>query len=232
MRKATLVVLAAILCAAAGYGGTASIVASFRSPCARVCGIDYHGGYLYHGDGQNYIYRTTTTGSLLNSLNVGNASWGIDRTDDEFWTCNIAGFIFRLSKTGSVIRSFEGPSYPGYGITNGEGFLWYSTATYTYKMNITASLISSFRLPASRHRGLCWDEPYLWTADNGTRRIFQITQTGSVVDSFSINENPYGVTKDGSYLWYSASNNWVYKTKLCYTAVEPASLGRVKAVYR
>ena len=215
------------------FAGTASIVSSFRSPCITYAwGIDYHGGYVYHGDGHNYIYRTTTTGTLLGSLSVGNASAGIDRTNFEFWTCNLGGFIFRLSTTtGSVIRSFERPVY-GYGIAYGEGFLWYSSTSYVYKLTVNGSLVSSFRLPTTSHRGMCWDAPYLWTASNGTRMIYQITQRGSVVDSISTApNNPYGVTWDGSYLWYTAAG-WVYKARVDFTAVAPASLGQIKTLYR
>ena len=230
MKKLWLAVIT--ICAGTAFAGTASIVSSFRSPCSTYAwGIDYHGGYVYHGDGHNYIYRTTTTGSRLDSLSVGNASAGIDRTDLEFWTCNRGGWIFRLSTEGSTIRSFEKP-VDSYGITYGEGFLWYSSKSYVYKLTVNGSGVSSFRLPTASHRGICWDAPYLWTASNGSQMIYRITQTGSVVDSISIApNNPWGVTWDGSYLWYTA-NYYVYQVSISHTPVAPASLGKVKAIYR
>jgi len=63
--------------------------------------------------------------------------------------------------------------------------------------------------------------------------IYLITQDGYVLDSFATAGTPYGVTWDGSYLWYTVTDiNWVYQVDVNFTAVEPASLGNVKAIYR
>lgn len=231
------VTIITVLCAAAAFGGTASIVASFQSPCSYAFGIDYHGGYIYHGDGRNYIYQTTTTGSIITSYYVGNASVGIDRTEFEFWTCNSGGgTIFRLSTMGSLIRSFKGPVIPSHDVTYGEGFLWISGSTYAFKTTVNGSVVGSFELPTGGQRGICWDELYLWTAGSNYQ-IYQITQSGSIIDSFVITKLPYGVTWDGTYLWYSGyvsptEGYWVYKVKVGFTPVAPASLGEVKALYR
>ena len=220
--------LTAVLCDPS-YAGTASIVSSFRSPCRNAAGIDYHGGYIYHGDGRDYIYRTTTAGSVLDSYVVGGASSGIDRTDLEFWTCNRGGIIFRLSTSGSIIRTIEVPVY-GYGITYGEGFLWYpDISRHIYKLTVNGSIVNSFLIP-SVAQDVYWDAPYLWV--NCQTKIYLITQTGFVLDSFPTVSTAYGVTRDGSYLWYSTTDNWVYKTQLNFTPVAPASLGQIKTLYR
>ena len=219
------------LCAGTAFAGTASIVASFQGPGAYTYGIDYHASYIYIGDGHNYIYQTTTTGSLVNSLYVGNASWGIDRIDSGFWCCNLGGYIFRLTTSGSILRSFEGPASPSNGITYGGDFLWLSVnRSILYKLTTTGSVVNTFYLPAPRtYTGLCWDAPYLWIASY--RWISQITQLGSVVESFPVTGQLWSVSSDGSYLWYS-TNNWVYQVKVNFAAVVPASLGRVKALFR
>ena len=226
--------LAAItLCAATAFAGTASIVTSFISPCnpGDVYGIDYYDGSLYHAGGatSGYIYRTTTDGSTISSFK--HRASGIDRTWSEFWTSFYsARLIYRLSTTGTVIRTIEAPGL-GPGVAYGEGFLWYSTGSEIYKLLVDGSIVESFKTPKVGATGVCWDDPNLWLAVYPAGTIYKITQTGSIIGSTQTKGNPYGVSWDGSYLWYTAIG-WVYKAKVNFTSIAPASLGRVKALYR
>lgn len=239
MRKA--IIACAFLAGAAFGTESGSVVSSFRTPCTNgVYGIDYHDGRLFHAEGgaANVIYETTTTGSLLGTIPVGPypAAIGIDRTDVEFWTCRYyRGLVHRLTTAGSLIRSFERSS-GGDGITYGEGCLWYADSPWIYRLTVNGSVMGSFRAPSAYVYGLCWDAPYLWLSDPGTTSgsIFQITTTGSVVRSIPRpGQRPVGVTWDGKYIWYTnPADQWVYRMTVTMTGVAPASLGRVKALYR
>jgi len=230
-----VITICAVLCAAAAYGGTASIVSSFRSPSSAAYGIDYYDGYLYHADrAVPYIYQTTMTGSLVKSIRVSapyNPA-GIDRTQDGFWTCSYnPPWVYRLSTTGAVLNSF--PAWErGWGITFGEDSLWYTQLFYIFKVTTGGSIMRSFVITGINPAGICWDNPYLWIAGYSTHQIYKITQTGSIVDSANVKGGPtYGITCDDPYLWYTA-NYYVYQIRFSPTAVAPASLGKVKAIYR
>jgi len=225
--------LAAItFCAATAFAGTASIVASFKSPCsASVFGIDYYDNYLYHADNGIYIYKTDTIGSLVETLRMPIVSTDIDRIDSGFWTCNYNGYIYELSTTGSIRRYFSAPSRRGYGITYDGYYLWYSDSIYIYKLTTMGIVLKSFKPPAADIAGVCSDMPYLWLAGYSTYNIYQLTQSGSIADSFLIKQKAMGITWDTSYVWY-AGEEWVYKMKANFTSIAPASLGRVKALYR
>jgi len=129
------------------------------------------------------------------------------------------------------MQSFRGPASSAYGITYVDDFLWLSASRSTlYKLTTTGFVVKSFILPNPRvYSGLCWKAPYLWIA-NG-RAVQQITQSGSVIESFPVTGYSEGVSWDASYLWYSAGT-WIYRAEVKFTAVAPASLGKVKTLYR
>jgi hypothetical protein len=228
-----LALIGGCLITAEVYGGTASIVASFKSPCPTAYGIDYHNGYLYHADGltAGYIYETDTTGSVTRKIRNLTGARGVDRMPSDFWTCNYDAWVHRLSTTGSVLSSFRAWQQ-GYGITFGGGYLWYTQYHYVFKVTLTGSIVRSFTITGLAPSGICWDTPYLWIANLVNHNVYLTTQGGGVIDKISIPCRPYGVTWDGSHIWFSGVNHWVYRARVCFTAVAPVSLGRVKALYR
>ncbi len=242
--KRRLVMACALLAAPAWGTPPGSIVSSFRSPCTgSAYGVDYHGGYLYHADGgsRRVFYVTNTAGSVVATIPDLTAAVGIDRTDAEFWTSNYSGWVSRVSTNGSTIRRFRIPGQVrGYGITYGNGYLWCDTAPGStrrvYQFTTYGSVASSFTPPGAAAGGLCWDAPHLWYADslNPTGLIYRITTSGSVVTSINVpGARPRGITRQGPYLWYTDFNkSWVYQITIGFTAARPASLGRVKALYR
>jgi len=153
-------------------------------------------------------------------------------TGTEFWTTGVGINIYRLSTTGTLIRSINAPER-GYDIAFGDGFLWH-VASNIYKLTTNGSFVSSFSFSGRNLRGICWAAPYLWLADVGKNQVFQMTTQGSIVDYFPIPHQPYGVTCEGAYVWYSVtSNQHVYKMYPYSTnAIVPVSLGKVKALYR
>jgi len=221
-----------VLTAGTAFAGTASIVSSFKSLSPQVYGIDYHGGYLYHTSSRDAIYKTTTTGSLAEKIPTRYIEYGVDRTGTEFWTTGVGINIYRLSTTGTLIRSINAPER-GRDIAFGDGFLWH-VASNIYKLTTNGSFVSSFSFSGRNLRGICWAAPYLWLADVGKNQVFQMTTQGSIVDYFPIPHQPYGVTCEGAYVWYSVtSNQHAYKMYPYSTnAIAPVSLGKVKALYR
>ncbi len=223
-----------VLLAGTAFAGTASIITSFRSPCRNVRGIDYHGGYLYHAAVSENIVVTTTTGSVVQTIRALYTGTGLDRTNIEFWTAT--GYLInRLSTNGSLLRSFMGPVRVR-GITFGEGFLWLTgNDTRIYKITVNGSVVNSFTLPRCNSYGICYRNRELWLAERSEGSIFQVTVGGSFIESYPLPQYPWGVTCEGQYIWYSSfMNGWVYKMlPIPYgTAVTPASLGKVKALYR
>ena len=240
LRVKGIVALVAVL-AAVSSAGDVSIVASWRSPSVITFGIDYYGGYLYHATPtESRITVTTLTGSIITWLPDVTRGWDLDRTPVEFWVAVGSGRgIARLSTTGSFIRQVSTPGNLGLGITYGEGCLWYatlSTTPYLYRLTVNGSVMSSFQLPGRSPGGLFWEASTLWYADaaNPSGSIYHLTTTGSVLDSITVpNTRPAGITWQGPYLWYTDYNNhYVYQARYSPVGVTPASLGRVKAMYR
>jgi hypothetical protein len=252
MRKRVLIILfpaAALACCAAATGG--SIICSFESPCSdRTEGIDFRGGYIYHANcyGPADILKTSTAGSLISSWNEPAHAVGLDFTGSEFWVYafwpNVPrDRIFRLSEGGSVVASFAAPAN-GQGVAFDGGYLWYSTAgnhywNYVYKLTTTASVLSSFQAPHGKgflNEGVDWGGGHLWLAQSGYAGgyVYQMTTAGSVVYSvFMAGRRPTGVSRDGGDVWFADGvSDWVFKMTWSGDAVAPASVGKVKALFK
>lgn len=227
-----LALVGGCLIAVQGWAGTASIVSSFKSPCANIYGIDYHDGYLYHADNikGGYIYQTNTMGSITARVRNLTGARGIDRTASEFWVCSYDGWTHRLSTSGSILSSFK-VSGLGEGITLGTGYLWYTDGFRVCQVTLNGSLVRSFNAPGTRAFGICWKAANLWIVNPSNHYIYRTKESGSVIGSFRTTAIPYGVAWDSSYIWYSAGD-YVYRARVLFTALVPVSLGKVKALYR
>jgi hypothetical protein len=64
--------------------------------------------------------------------------------------------------------------------------------------------------------------------------MYRISTSGSVVASFAVPGYASGVTFDGEYLWAEIWLNpsWTFQYDIGVTGVEPASVGRIRALYR
>jgi hypothetical protein len=235
--------------AAAATGG--SIIRSFESPCSDcVDGLAYRSGYLYHANynGPREILITNTTGSIVGSVDGPAGLTGVEYTGTCYWVYDHRStvpnnVISRLDPSGSVIGSFAAPNY-GYDVACDGSYLWYSTGgshylNYIYKLTKGGSILMSFQAPHGsgfNNRGLDWGAGSLWLAQRGARGgyIYQMTSAGSVVYSMYMpTRKPKGVAWDGAYVWFTdAATEYVYQMRWSGIGVEPASVGRVKALFR
>jgi DNA-binding beta-propeller fold protein YncE len=223
--------------------GTWTVVASFQGFNAyNGYGIEADGTYLYtlDPDAAARIIVSTTTGSWVRTVPLPSSALDLDFDGTFFWVGHGDRYCRRYTSTGSLLNSFLPGSLSPRGIVWDGTYIWVSASegsSYNiYRMNTTGSIYSSFRAPGGGTGGLDRDGAYLWAAQSFfSRNVYKITTTGSIVDSFTIvppTTYPYGVAWDGNYLWTTNFNNrWIYKWR-DVTGVTPASLGRVKALYR
>ncbi len=241
--------IAVLASGAAATGG--SIIRSFESPCNdRTDGIDYRGGYLYHANfnGPCEVLKTNVAGSVVSSLKEPAYAVGVDFTGTVYWAYTFwpqvpRDRIYRVNEAGSITASFAAPSN-GYGVTYDGESLWYSTAgnhnwNYVYRLTKQGSVVSSFQAPHGSgflNRDVDWGGSYLWLAQSSSAGgfIYQMTTAGSVVFSiFMQGRRPTGVAWDGKHVWFAdGGNDWVYQMKWSGVDVAPASIGKVKALFR
>jgi hypothetical protein len=147
--------------------------------------------------------------------------------------------------TGSIYSSFETPGHDGIGIAfygAGSADYIYHTDDYThylYRLDpFSGSINSSFYL-GYWGEDLAYGGGYLWIAQYPNRIDMADSATGSTIASFLTDINyPVGVGYDptGPYLWVGFGGvepeHYIRVYELAGAGIAPASLGRVKAVYR
>ncbi|MGD8719014.1 MAG: DUF5050 domain-containing protein [Candidatus Zixiibacteriota bacterium] len=233
-----------LLAAAAAWSTGGSIVASFESPHASGTprGLAYatpHSRIYHVSDTTNMIYGTDAAGAVLVSIPCPADTWGVEGAYHYYWTCtrSATGLIYRINTTGSVETSFPAPANAT-GITRDDTHLWVSSdaTDYVYRVTTSGSLAASFAAPGDNSAGLDWDGDYLWLADSsGDSKIYQLTTSGSVMRMLDVPVGrAAGVAFDGTYVWYAnyVGAKYVYRITIGDVGVEPASFGRLKALFR
>jgi hypothetical protein len=242
MVKAVFMGIALVTAVGSAFGA-GSIVSSFQSPfyASYPKGMDYYGGYIYHVSNANTTcYQTTTTGSIVRSMTFPGSMRGVHFTGSYFWASNDVA-VFRLDTSGSVLNSFS-TAAARYGLTFDGTYIWGSTAispNLISKMTTAGSILASFVGPGTFNGGLDYADGYLWVADwpASGAGIYRITTTGSVVESYRPVPGGYqtpGVCWDGNYVWFNdyATPRYVYRMTTVITNLVPASLGKIKSIYR
>jgi len=236
-----LALIGGCIMATGALGGTGSIVNSWPSASgAGISGLALSGGYLYHADTVNrYVYVTTTRGSIARSFRLPLYVNAVDFTLDvtSLWACNTAGYVYRLNPTTGIINGSWRTPEAGCGIAYGGGQIWCASPTRIYRYTVTGSLFGTVSSGGRDLAGLEYADGYLWAVDRRTWRICQLTEGGSFISSIQRPPGIYGVTRTSdagpAYIWYTdQATRWVYHIMAGYTPVAPASLGKVKALYR
>jgi hypothetical protein len=179
-------------------------------------GLGYEGGGFLRVNNYNhrYVAKITTGGTFV-------SSWG--------WSGGVARYGLCINgdkrASGTANRIYQ--SY----LT---GIWWVSTTN--------GSLISSFQAPHTNYAlDLAWDYTHnlIWYANYTTRWVVGMTPAGSIKESWALRPTvtaPYGIAYFGGRLYVSTSGGapdeyiWVYECT--YTDLEPASFGKVKALFR
>jgi hypothetical protein len=167
---------------------------------------------------------------------------------------SVARVLFVKDSTGEIVTSFNGPYPAGIRLN---GLTWSGSSFFTasfdsktvYELTSAGSVVNSFNLPIDGVKGLAWGADYLWAvvADPyggyyDDYVVYKLTATGTVVASY-----PYELdtaTYVGGACWgrddqesllistYSG-NQYIYEIGFAEDAtVTPASIGRIKAIYR
>ncbi len=244
--------LALTLAAGTAFAALGDVVSSFRSLSSELRGLARSDTALFAlcYTSPNVVYRFhPVTGSIYGWWNTPRAtknrglafSWG-----GHVWVgCFENDLVYDcVAATGSVRASWSAGHDP-YGIAPhctgdaGRGttalFVADSQPGYIWRHNpSTGSILSSFR------SGARWDVAYdhrnrlIWIPVDYLDIIFGISTSGSIVSSF---EGPAtgatGAAYHGQYLFIGCTNGYVYRVH-CPGPVSatPASLGKVKALYR
>jgi hypothetical protein len=249
MTSAALILASAVIAGAQIW--PPRLVASFAAPPGAI-DVAYEEGPLYALAGGatptvftlNY-WNGSITGSF--GIRVPDGARGIATTGyspTHIWVSNrLNRFLYRLNTSGSVLGSFACPGGTPYGLGGyrfayqpDNGYLTVSCRDENHVLRInhtTGSLVSSFRGPATAVIG--YDE---WLAVDLNTNYLYWNYYGSWQVLDTLPARPWGVatnvmwtTGTGIRGYVLCHDGYIYHYS-GYTAVAPASLGRVKALYR
>jgi hypothetical protein len=205
----------------------------------------------YHPCFTKRVPRTGSIVDVVGFLGPPGADMGFDtKTRYLYCACFYAGVYVRDTRTGSDVRSLALP--PGVskamGIDFDEGApanpVWLAddAASRLWNLTSTGSLVASISIPFNHVHGLALDRdtpggPYLFAVTRTTDpHVYALAySSGSIINSFQAPvAYPWGLTWDGSYLWtINSTNHFIYRFVAHeYEAIAPASLGKVKTLYR
>ncbi len=220
-------------------------------------GLAYDGSDLWTGH-MMYVAEWTRTGSRKNMhyINAGtNYETAYDRGGNRLYAINkLSGTYWILAidaGSGSITNSFVVPSTftAPHGLTFGGGYLYIADLYQSriLKTTTTGSVAGSINPKVFAIKGLAWDGdttggPFLFACEaNAKHTIHRINAaSGSVVKSFDgpkFGGNIIGLAWDGTYLWACQNGlNFYYAFQfVAYdpnVGVSPATLGKIKALYR
>ncbi|UCH79232.1 MAG: hypothetical protein JSU81_04595 [Candidatus Coatesbacteria bacterium] len=225
-------------------------------------GITYGDGHIWLCYSTFFTKRLPATGSIVDLVGFsGRYGYDLGyetSTSYLYFACGTYGVYVRNSSTGADVRNFGLPagatSASGIDFDNGTAaspvWLGDQTAWRIFNLTSTGSLVSSLSTTFGGVGGVAYDGatsggPYLFAGTRGTPcQVYSVSPTsGSVLYSFEApvsNGALRGLTWDGTYLWTidnrfgSPNVGWVYQF-IGYVpniGVVPASVGKIKALYR
>lgn len=201
-------------------------------------------GWVVSGGPNPYVYYISTqTGTIASSFPApgGAGAWGIANRSRYalYFSNNQTSWIYVTTTAGSLYRSFQCP-IPRPADLDIRGFpisLYIAIPDRNVIAVVnptTGSLVSTFAGPGSRPTGCCGYGMTL-ISDSATHTIYEDgrpvikdIQTPVGIDDI----HTLGGQDIGYFIWVvDAATNYIYRYDK-WTPVEPASLGRVKALFR
>jgi len=243
--KTTIIIVASLAFTAVGaYAYVYELDRSFPTPGPNPRGCWGGGGfplYIVQDGAAPIVYRVSQSGQVLSSFPCpgGPGAWGIALYKyNYFYITNHETSWFYQTTTGSLISSFLGPLPNPADLCN--RFYDYLYVAYPHQNLIglinptTGSLLSTLAGPGTEPTA-CGPNSGAWfIADAGTHAVYEygvpvVTGIGAPTgfDSLEIGRGPW---TEEFYVVDDATDRVLVYSNV--TAVEPASLGRVKALYR
>jgi hypothetical protein len=255
MTSKVCIVIAAACAAAPTFGAVGDVISSFPWPNARNAYRD--ADYVYCVVGTNTLRRYTAGGSLVGTVALS----GLTAADDADHCVAGGGrmtvlggsnqiFEYRLSN-GSLIRSYAAPpSTTGYAYFPAGAYVYVHSETYINRYTTAGSFVSSFQVSysagpiAATNRFNDRAGDYVIVGSRIALSASVYTGTGSLVRSFVMPAVTYGCvcgpgapSSRGTTYWCNlrmGTDFYAYQIDLGNTnaAVTPASIGKIKTLYR
>lgn len=220
--------------------------------------VEYDGTYLWTSVLYHLVKRTYPAGSLVGTFQMDPYQpYGMAYDGRYIYSTNAATtyYVYKIDPaTGSTVASFRYPS----GATRGSGLAFDGSSLYfadydasrIWRLTTAGSVLATLPTAITKPWGLAYDSktpggPFLWLADHPfgsgpQSKIYKLTTAGSVVDSANwpvTGTGACGLAFDGTYLWginnVYPQPNYAYRMAFVSdVGVKPASVGRIKALYR
>jgi hypothetical protein len=256
MRTTTAIIVLALALPAVAGAGLGDVLASWQVPPGQIYvnGIAWVGDIIYlKGKNPEYegirITKCNPRGSLLSTFHLvwrgylprygltfdGTYLWTIEQ--DYLNTVPI-DVCERYTTTGSAAGGFcPHPYYWGSIALTTDGeyiYTHFPRKPIIEKHTPSGTLVASYSLPILPYSDMVYYKRQLWYYGWGDL-VYGVALNGSVAASFPAPGGSCdGTAFDGEYLWTIDRNNpqYVYKVDIDVVGVAPASLGRVKAIFR
>ena len=244
MRAAIL--LAACVAAAVIVGGAAAIelLGTYATPCSQPRGYAFSGlytGWLVDGAGAGRVYNVQwTTGSVTASFAApgGVGAWGLCTALGRtlYLSNNRTSYIYRMTTTGSVMGScrcpLDGPADMSWAYAGNYAYVAIPARNVVAAVNVdTGSLIRTHAGPGKRAVSCAGSSgAYVGDADTHTVYLDGKSLITGIASPLGLEEVSTYV--DATYLYVvddATDRMYMYHSGL---PVTPASLGRVKVLFR
>ena len=260
MKRVSVVLTAAALAAGSGYAYLGQVIASFPTPwtypIALACGNDASQMWVFCNWNPFQIWRINAeTGSVYGSFTKsstrglayssggapgGNYLWIGNVVTDKLYMCNpTTGSHYRTwALVDDAVRGLA-PQATGDGGYNPQAIIVTDgDPPYTYYYDPTTG--SVIRSHANPHAALdvAWDwrNRLIWGGYGPPHIVYGWNTSGSLVATFAApSAYPFAMTYRGQYLWVGCTIpvHHIYKVHCpVFVGVSPASLGRVKALFK
>ncbi len=250
------IAVAATICAAAvpAFAGVGDVISSFKMDGAY--NIYRDASYVYCVVGANTLRRYTVGGSLVGTVALAGLTDAGDADHSPFGPGHLGVvetsnrvYQYRISNGSLVMSIPTGPTTLGYAYFPGGAYLYVHSGPYVHRYTTTGSFVSSFAVGYSSTAIAATDRfddkagDYVIVASRSTGTTV-FTGAGSVVRSFNLPMPPTGcVCGPGTpytpktTFWCNlavGANRFAYEIDIGNKniGVAPASLGRIRALYR